>query len=174
MRKSLKRILAIALTTISIFAIVGCGQSDEQTKEKIKDEIKQEIKDEEEQKKVDEVKEVTKESLQEFETLYAKYPEDMAKALGFTRQEGHPDYVTVEQGKEIKSKTADVTKASLIKATPEDLKDIVNKYLEDYEKYFALYSEGKQGDETKVLTEDLSECSKIIKEKIARLHTLLG
>ena len=173
MRKSLKRILSAILVTVSIFTLIGCGQPDEQTKEEIKDEIKQEIKDEEEQKKVDEVKEVTKESLQEFETLYAKYPEDMAKALGFTRQEGHPDYVTVEQGKEIKSKTADVTKVSLIKSTPEDLKDTVNKYFEYYEKYFALYSEGKQGDETKALSKDLGDCSKVIKEKIARLHTLL-
>lgn len=170
MNKNIKRIISTIIITLSIFTLVGCGQ----TKEELKEEIKQEIKAEENNidngnSDIKEV-EITKEDLIIFENLFKEYNLSKANTINFVSPEASKDHITLEEGKELKAKS-DIVKEEFINSTPTELKEIVNSFTSAYDDYFNYcVKDGRSPEDVK---NKLIEGDTVIKSKIAELHTQL-
>jgi hypothetical protein len=114
MNKNIKKIIAVAIITVSIFTLIDCGQSKESTKEEVKQEIKsdeEQVKIDNEQDKEDEKKSiedklkediVTKEQFSEFESMVAEYQKIESTTLAFTLSPDVSSYKTLEECKKTK------------------------------------------------------------------------
>lgn len=173
MNKNIKKIISTIIITISLFTMVGCGQIKGEIKEEVTSNVEVKTEKTTSEVKVEEVKSITKEELAKFETLINKYPEDMAKVLAFTMPKDQEGYITLEEAERIKVEQTDVIKAEIVKTTPDEIKEMVNTYLNQYEEYFVLYSEGKQGDKTLALAKDMKSSSINIETKIKEIKTQL-
>lgn len=173
MKKNIKKIIAVITMTVSIFTLIGCGQTNTKLKEEIKQEIKQDEVKSEENKKVEESSDITKESLLEFQKAYNEYNEKMNDSLRFVLKEDNPNKITVEQGSEIE-KQAEKVKETVLKTTPKAIENEVKNYLDLYEQLFNNSSKTlKFGDEENIIINKKNNIGLAITEKIAELKTQL-
>ena len=169
MRKNIKKIIDVAIITVSIFTLMGCGQ----TKENLKEEIKQEIKADETGVKTEEVKEVTKESLVEFEKGYKEYVDVMKLSSCFLLEDNNDHKITIEQAKEY-NKKAELIGNDILLKSPSVIKEDLKTHFSLYNDYFT-----KVTTSLKLETEEMPYWNKvddqkvIIDKKIKELHTQL-
>ena len=168
MNKNVKKIISTILVTVSIFTMVGCGQ----TKEELKEEIKQEIKAEDNTKPIIEVKEITKEGLSEFEKSYNEYNKSTMNITNFTLPSASKDYITLEKGKELKAQS-DVFRDKIIATSPKELKEVVENLTKEYDNYFKMCEEGNQSKVSTDFGNKMNDYNKTIKDSISELHTQL-
>ena len=169
MRKNIKKIIAVAIMTVSIFTLMGCGQS----KENLKEEIKQEIKTEEVQTKVEEAKTVTLEELDNFTKIFKEHQNTTMKAQWFLLSDDSQNKITLEEGKVYKQQ-ADSTKEDVISKAPEVIKDEVTNYFNLYDEYYSKISESLKYGEEEVPYLDKVSISRIkIETKIKELRETL-
>lgn len=165
----IKKIIASFLIAISVFTIVGCSQS----KEELKEEVKQELKAEQSQIKEEEVKDITSESLAEFEKIYKEYNDNMSMAGRFMLTDDNPNKITVEQGIQIK-KDADIIKEDMIQKSPSIITEELKKYCEIYSSLTdKLSKELKYTNEINLLAKNKVDIEVIIMSKLKELHTQL-
>jgi hypothetical protein len=172
MNKNIKKIISTIIITISILTIVGCGQTNEKSKSELKEEIKQEIKSEELGTSKEEVKEMTKEDLTEFEELYHKYFDSTSTLTNFKLESTDSKYITIEQSKELK-KQSDINKGILLEKTPSALKDSVESAVRLREEYINANYENRETELGMGFIEDNKKYLTEVKDKIAELHTQL-
>ena len=169
MRKNIKKIIAVAIMTVSIFTLMGCGQS----KQELKEEIKQEIKTEEVQTKVEEAKTVTLEELDNFTKAFKEHQNTTMKAQWFLLSDDSQNKITLEEGKTYKQQ-ADSSKEDIISKTPEVIKDEVTNYFNLYDEYYSKISESLKYGEEEVPYLDKVSISRIkIETKIKELREQL-
>ena len=169
MRKNIKKIIAVAIITVSIFTLMGCGQ----TKEELKEEIKQEIKADETGIKTEELENVTKESLREFQLSFDEYKEKMNNSLGFMFTDDNPNKITVEQG-QIIMKEAENMESDIITKAPSVIKDDVSNYFDFYKQLATnTFKTLKFGDEENSIITKRNSTELIIINKIKEIKTQL-
>lgn len=169
MRKNIKKIIIVGVITVSIFTLIGCGQS----KQELKEEIKQEIKTEEVQTKVEEAKTVTLEELDNFTKVFKEHQNTTMKAQWFLLPNDSPEKITLEEGKVYKQQ-ADSSKEDIISKAPEVIKDEVANYFNLYDEYYSKISESlKYGEEEAPYLDKVSASRIKIETKIKELRETL-
>ena len=172
MNNNIKKIISTIIITISLFTIVGCGQTNEKSKSELKEEIKQEIKSEELGISKEEVKEMTKEDLAEFEELYHKYFDSTASLTNFKLELTDANYITMEQSKELK-KQSDINKEILLEKAPNVLKDSVENAVRLREEYINANYDNKETELGMGFIEDNKKYLTEVRAKLTELHTQL-
>lgn len=173
MGKKIKKIIATVLMSIVTFTLIGCGQS----KSELKEEIKQEIKDDEvktkEQVKIDELSDVTKESLAEFEKEYKEYQNIVMKSKWFILEDDSDKKITPQEGREYK-KQADNIKESISRKAPNTIKEELKKYFDLYDSFFnKLVVTLKYSEEESILWDNVDSSKVRIDKKIKELREQL-
>jgi hypothetical protein len=181
MRKNIKKIIIVGVMTVSIFTLIGCGQ----TKEDLKEEIKQEIKTEEVQTKVDneqakedekksiedKLKEdiVTKEQFSEFESMVAEYQKIESTTLAFTLSPDVSSYKTLEECKKTKEQL-DMVRDKLFSICPSSLKESFTNYINLKDEIFDTVSKTNQFDKEK--TSEMTEAMGVFQKEFYALKKL--
>ena len=169
MRKNIKKIIAVITMTVSIFTLIGCGQ----TNNELKEEIKQEIKSEDDNTKPTvEIKETTKGNLAEFEKGYNEYNKSTINITNFTLPSTSKEYITLEKGKELKAQS-DAFRDKIIATSPKELKETIESLTNEYDNYFKMCEEGNQSKVSTDFGDKMNTYNKTIKDSLAELHTQL-
>ena len=141
MRKNIKKIIAVITMTVSIFTLMGCGQ----TKEGIKEEVKQGIETKDVSTNTNEEKlevedSTTKEELKAFEKLYADYENAESTTLLFTLSSDSESYKPIDECK-ISKGQSDILKDELLKKCPKALSESLTKYINIKDEIFKVACE---------------------------------
>lgn len=181
MNKNIKKIIAVAIITVSIFTLIDCGQSKESTKEEVKQEIKsdeEQVKIDNEQDKEDEKKSiedklkediVTKEQFSEFESMVAEYQKIESTTLAFTLSPDVSSYKTLEECKKTKEQL-DVVRDKLFSICPSSLKESFTNYINLKDEIFDSVSKTHQFDKEK--TSEMTKAMGVFQKEFYALKKL--